>query len=102
MDMNKRWLLLPVLFLLTACASSGTPSQELALEVAGSVAGDVSSVSEQVSSTVNNSGLNWWQFGAVVLLAGWAIPSPTEMVRGLIGVFGGLGSFVLKLFGRLA
>lgn len=37
-----------------------------------------------IETVVNESGLNWWQFLAIVLLAGWAIPSPGEMLRGIV------------------
>lgn len=37
-----------------------------------------------IETVVNESGLSWWEFLAVVLLAGWAIPSPAEMLRGIV------------------
>lgn len=37
-----------------------------------------------IETVVNESGLNWWQFLAIVLLAGWAIPSPGEMLNGFV------------------
>jgi len=40
-----------------------------------------------VSTVVNEAGLEWWEFMIVVLLAGWAIPSPAEMLKGLIEPF---------------
>lgn len=40
-----------------------------------------------VGTIVNKGGLRWWELGLVVLLAGWAIPSPAEMIRGAINVF---------------
>lgn len=36
-----------------------------------------------IEKVVHESGLSWWEFLAVVLLAGWAIPSPLEMFRGI-------------------
>lgn len=39
--------------------------------------------SAPIETVVNESGLNWWQFLAIVLLAGWAIPSPLEMLQGI-------------------
>ena len=39
-----------------------------------------------IETVVNESGLSWWEFLAVVLLAGWAIPSPAEMLRGIVEV----------------
>lgn len=40
-----------------------------------------------VEQVVNEAGLKWWELGLIVLLAGWAIPSPGEMMKGLINVF---------------
>lgn len=40
-----------------------------------------------VSTVVNEAGLEWWELGIIILLAGWAIPSPVEMLRGLIELF---------------
>jgi len=40
-----------------------------------------------IETVVNESGLSWWEFLAVVLLAGWAIPSPGEMLRGIVTAF---------------
>lgn len=37
-----------------------------------------------VDTIVNENGLSWWELGLIVLLAGWAIPSPAEMLRGAI------------------
>lgn len=39
--------------------------------------------SAPIETVVNESGLTWWQFLTIVLLAGWAIPSPLEMLRGI-------------------
>lgn len=43
-----------------------------------------STYSAPIETVVNESGLSWWEFLAVVLLAGWAIPSPAEMLRGIV------------------
>ena len=40
-----------------------------------------------VETVVNEAGLKWWELGIVILLAGWAIPSPAEMLRGVVTVF---------------
>lgn len=40
-----------------------------------------------VETVVNEAGLQWWELGIIILLAGWAIPSPAEMLRGLIELF---------------
>ena len=37
-----------------------------------------------IDTVVNESGLEWWELAVIVLLAGWAIPSPGEMLRGMI------------------
>lgn len=39
--------------------------------------------SAPIETVVNQSGLTWWEFLTIVLLAGWAIPSPLEMLRGI-------------------
>ena len=39
--------------------------------------------SAPIETVVNQSGLTWWEFLAVVLLAGWAIPSPAEMLESI-------------------
>ena len=40
-----------------------------------------------VETVINDDGLTWWELGLIVLLAGWALPSPSEMLRGLVGLF---------------
>ena len=37
-----------------------------------------------IDTVVNESGLEWWELAVIVLLAGWAIPSPAEMLRGIL------------------
>lgn len=73
--------------LLAGCASTGIPPQDV---TTGAVSGDV--VTKSVNETVNY-GMSLYELGALILLAGWAIPSPLEM-------FGGVGKFILKLLGR--
>lgn len=40
-----------------------------------------------VERVVNNEGLDMWELGLIVLLAGWAIPSPSEMVKGMASLW---------------
>lgn len=40
-----------------------------------------------VERVVNEAGLDWWVLALIVMLAGWAIPSPGEMLRGLVDLF---------------
>lgn len=56
------------------------------------VSGQVNSTEEvtyqaPVEQVVNEAGLDWWVIGLIVMLAGWAIPSPAEMVRGSVRLF---------------
>lgn len=36
-----------------------------------------------IDTVVNEEGFKWWELMLIVLLAGWAIPSPSEIVRGV-------------------
>lgn len=40
-----------------------------------------------VEQVVNEAGLDWWVLALIVLLAGWAIPSPGEMIRETVALF---------------
>lgn len=40
-----------------------------------------------VDTVVNDSGFKWWELGLIVLLAGWAIPSPGEMLERTVAIF---------------
>jgi len=40
-----------------------------------------------VETVVNDSGFKWWELGLIVLLAGWAIPSPGEMLERTVAIF---------------
>lgn len=81
---NAIVVLLAVLFL-GGCAATGIPAQEFTAEAIETV---------EANNTVQNDyGMSPLELGALILLAGWAIPSPLEML-------GGFGSFVLTLFGR--
>ena len=42
-----------------------------------------------VETVINDSGLKWWELGLIVLLAGWAIPSPGEMLKRTVAIFRG-------------
>lgn len=42
------------------------------------------------NGTIENNGPDWFVILILCLLAGWAIPSPSEMGRGLIDFFGKL------------
>jgi uncharacterized membrane protein AbrB (regulator of aidB expression) len=66
--------------LLWGCAGLPAP-QEVAAESIGSVS--------QTSNVVTNE-MEPWILGVIILLAGWAIPSPGEMLRGLFHFLGGI------------
>lgn len=66
--------LLLLTLLLVGC-SSVPGSQEVVAETVDTV--------NQSSSVINND-LEPWVLGVIILLAGWAIPSPGEMLRGLV------------------
>ena len=40
-----------------------------------------------VDTIVNDAGFKWWELGLIVLLAGWAIPSPGEMLERTVAIF---------------
>ena len=40
-----------------------------------------------VEQVVNEAGLDWWVLALIVLLAGWAIPSPGEMLERTVAIF---------------
>ena len=62
---------------------------DLPQEVVAETIGTVSQVSNVITSNTEP-----WLIGTTILLAGWAIPSPTEMARGLFGFIGN----AVKLF----
>jgi hypothetical protein len=45
----------------------------------------------EVGQVVNESGLKVHELLLLVLLAGWAIPSPTEMLLGIVRLFKNIG-----------
>lgn len=71
-------------------AGDSSVAQNANTAVSGQV--NTESVEEQtyqapVEQVVNEAGLDWWVLGLIVMLAGWAIPSPGEMLRGLVDLF---------------
>lgn len=65
----------------------------VAQNAATAVSGQVNTSSEEtqsfeapVQSVINESGFKWWELALIVMLAGWAIPSPGEMLRGLVDI----------------
>lgn len=66
-------LLLGGLLILTGCAGVPAP-QEVVAETVDTI--------NQTSNIVTNE-MEPWMLGVIILLAGWAIPSPGEMIRGL-------------------
>lgn len=71
--------------------------QSIAQNAATAVSGQVNETSNEtfqgdVGTVVNEAGLALHELALLVLLAGWAIPSPGETLRGLIGLFSGLRS----------
>jgi hypothetical protein len=89
--MKRYFCYLILIGFLTGCEMLGGSGSAVAATTtnSGQIAGDMTT---EIENTINQ--MTWWQFGAVVLLAGWAIPSPMEMIRGM---FGGVFSIV-KLF----
>ena len=85
-----------VALLLMSCATGVTPTE---VPIDTTVSGDVGEISNSVESSVKNitQQMTWWQFVLVILLAGWAIPSPGEMFRGM---FSGLIALKGLFFGR--
>ncbi|AUR96955.1 membrane lipoprotein [Vibrio phage 1.253.O._10N.286.45.B12] len=74
-----------LLLLVSGCASSGAVSQEFTAEAIDTISAN--------TEIVNNNSLEWWQW----IIVGMFIPSPLDY---LSEVFGGVGGFILKLFGR--
>jgi hypothetical protein len=62
--------------LIAGCAGM-TPSQ--------TVAADTIETVDQTSSVINNTGMDWKTLLLFTLLAGWAIPSPAQMLGWLAG-----------------
>lgn len=48
---------------------------------------DTTNYEGPVDTVVNDSGFKWWELGLIVLLAGWAIPSPGEMLGRTVAIF---------------
>lgn len=49
----------------------------------------IQSFESPVAQVVNEAGLGWKELVLIVLLAGWAIPSPAEMVKGFVDMLPG-------------
>lgn len=69
-----------IVLLLTGCAGIPAP-QEVVAETVGSVS--------QTSNVITNM-IEPWMLGVIILLAGWAIPSPGEMIKGLFSLIGSI------------
>ena len=67
--------------------TEGDDSVAQQANTAVSVQGGETTYQAPVESVTVNERMPWWMAVMVVLLAGWAIPSPAEMVRGLLGLF---------------
>lgn len=63
------------LVLVTGCGTLPAP-QEIQAETIETV--------NQVSNVVTNN-IQPWLLGVIILLAGWAIPTPATMIRGFFG-----------------
>lgn len=63
-------------------------AQNAATAVSGQVNNEETNNYEgPVETVVNDAGFKWWELGLIVLLAGWAIPSPGEMLRETVSIF---------------
>lgn len=81
--------------MLSGCAALGldpSVADSAPLDVTGDVSGGIE---QNIENTVQQ--MTWWQFVAVVFLAGWAIPGPGEMFRALFGVFGSMFGGLITL-----
>lgn len=77
--------------------AEGAGSNAQNANTAVSVGGSTNSEYGAVESVVNEAGMETHELLLLVLLAGWAIPSPRQM---FLGVFGTLGQGVKLLRGR--
>jgi len=71
-------------------------------QTADKISNDTKYSAESIQQITNQ--MPMWMFGIVILMAGWAIPTPKECANGLVSVitipFRGLANFILLLFGR--
>ena len=75
--MVKWGIIIMVALVLVGCAAAGVPApQDVTAETVGSV------TQTQTSSIINNE-IPPWLIGVIILLAGWAIPTPTTMIKGM-------------------
>ena len=132
-----RWVLIMILFVMTGCATlnpisalTDTPKLEVNAQIAKNAEQDKSVVkvesgkTEQKADTISNdvkytadtvqqisNQMPMWMFATVMILAGWAIPTPKECLLGLgivlngagkvvAAPFKGVANFILMLFGR--
>ena len=63
--------------MLGGCAYNGEPPSQSV------VAEQVESIDQSSVATVNNQDMPPWMFFTVILLAGWAIPTPSSMFMGV-------------------
>ena len=77
---------LMMLLILVGCAGTPAP-QEVKAESIDTVS--------QVSNVITNE-IEPWLLGVIILLAGWAIPTPGAMIRGMFGFI----ADIFKLFRR--
>ena len=78
-----------VIILLTLMALVGCSGLPLPGITAVAPITNVGDEAETITNIQNDPGLVWW----LLMIVGWMAPSPNE-------IFKGLGSFLLKLFGR--
>ena len=75
MKRTTGYILVIAAIILTGC--SMVPAQDVTAETIDTV--------DQTSSVVNNMGMDWKTLLLFSLLAGWAIPSPSQMLGWLAG-----------------
>ena len=75
MKRTTGYLIVIAAIILTGC--SMVPGQDVVADTIDTV--------DQTSSIVNNTGMDWKTLVLFTLLAGWAIPSPSQMVGWLAG-----------------
>lgn len=71
----RGYLIVIAVLVLAGC--SMVPAQDVSAETIETV--------DQTSSVINNTGMDWKTLLLFTLLAGWAIPSPAQMLGWLAG-----------------
>jgi hypothetical protein len=61
------------------------PPIDVPMEVVAETVGSIDQNSSVVSSVITNTGMDWKTLLLFTLLAGWAIPSPSQMLGWLAG-----------------